>query len=98
MDEKNFVEVMPGEKKPKDPRMEKMDAQFLPALPATILILGQCGSGKSSALWSMMTKGYVTGKTKKKSIFDEALIYIGTLDAKSSFEKMPIENKLIMTG
>ena len=97
MDEKNFVEVMPGEKKPKDPRMEKMDAQFLPALPATILILGQCGSGKSSALWSMMTKGYVTGKTKKKSIFDEALIYIGTLDAKTSFEKMPIENKLILT-
>ena len=31
MDEKNFVEVMPAEKKPKDPRMEKMDAQFLPA-------------------------------------------------------------------
>jgi hypothetical protein len=45
----------------------------------------------------MMTKGYVTGKTKKKSIFDEALIYIGTLDAKTSFEKMPIENKLILT-
>ena len=35
--------------------------------------------------------------TVKKSIFDEALIYIGTLDAKTSFEKMPIENKLIMT-
>jgi len=97
MDEKDFVEVMPGEKKPKDPRMERMDAQFLPSLPATILVLGQCGSGKSSALWSMMTKGYVTGKNKKKSIFDEALIYIGTMDAKTSFEKMPIENKLIMT-
>ena len=97
MDETDFVEVMPSEKKPKDPRMEKIDAQFLPALPATILILGQCGSGKSSALWSMMSKGYVTGKTKKKSIFDEALIYIGTLDAKPSFEKMPIENKLVLT-
>jgi len=45
----------------------------------------------------MMSKGYVTGKTKKKSIFDEALIYIGTLDAKPSFEKMPIENKLVLT-
>ena len=97
MDETDFVEVMPSEKKPRDARIEKMDAQFLPQLPATILILGQCGSGKSSALWSMMSKGYVTGKTKKKSIFDEALIYIGTLDAKPSFEKMPIENKLIMT-
>lgn len=97
MDETDFVEVMPSEKKPRDARIDKMDAQFLPQLPATILILGQCGSGKSSALWSMMSKGYVTGKTKKKSIFDEALIYIGTLDAKPSFEKMPIENKLIMT-
>ena len=97
MDETDFVEVMPSEKKPRDARIEKMDAQFLPQLPATILILGQCGSGKSSALWSMMSRGYVTGKTKKKSIFDEALIYIGTLDAKPSFEKMPIENKLIMT-
>ena len=97
MDEKNFVEVMPAEKKPKDPRMEKIEAQFLPPLPATILILGQCGSGKSSALWSLLTKGYVTGKTKKKSIFDEALIYLGTLDAKASFENLPIENKLIMT-
>ena len=97
MDETDFVEVMPSEKKPRVARIEKMDAQFLPQLPATILILGQCGSGKSSALWSMMSKGYVTGKTKKKSIFDEALIYIGTLDAKPSFEKMPIENKLIMT-
>jgi GTPase SAR1 family protein len=77
--------------------MEKIEAQFLPPLPATILILGQCGSGKSSALWSLLTKGYVTGKTKKKSIFDEALIYLGTLDAKASFEKLPIENKLIMT-
>jgi hypothetical protein len=97
MDETDFVEVMPSEKKPRDPRMEKIEAQFLPALPATILILGQCGSGKSSALWSMMSKGYVTGKNKKKSIFDEALIYIGTLDAKPSFDRMPIENKLVMT-
>jgi hypothetical protein len=96
MDEKDFVEVMPSEKKPKDPRMEKIEAQFLPLLPATILVLGQCGSGKSSAVWSMLTKGYVTGKGKK-SIFDEMLVYLGTLDSKASFEKLPVENKLIMT-
>jgi len=98
MDEDNFVEVMPSEVKPKDKRMEKMDgAEFLPSLPATFLVLGQCGSGKSSILWSLLTKGYVTGETKKKSIFDEMLIYLGTLDAKGSFEKLPCDNKLILT-
>jgi hypothetical protein len=96
MDDTNFVEVMPSEKKPRDPRMDKIEAQFLPDLPATILVLGQCGSGKSSSLWSMLTKGYVTGKGKK-SIFDELLVYLGTLDSKASFEKLPVENKLIMT-
>lgn len=98
MDEDNFVEVMPSEHKPKDKRMEKMDgAEFLPSLPATFLVLGQCGSGKSSILWSLLTKGYVTGETKKKSIFDEMVIYLGTLDAKGSFEKLPCDNKLILT-
>lgn len=96
MDDTNFVEVMPSEKKPRDPRMDKIEAQFLPQLPATILVLGQCGSGKSSSVWSMLTKGYVTGKGKK-SIFDELLVYLGTLDSKPSFEKLPVENKLIMT-
>jgi len=96
MDDTDFVEVMPSEKKPKDPRLEKIEAPFLPSLPATILVLGQCGSGKSSSLWSMLTKGYVTGKGRK-SIFDELLVYLGTLDSKASFEKLPVENKLIMT-
>jgi len=99
MDETNFVEVMPSEIKPKDKRFEKMDIQFLPPIPSTFLVLGQCGSGKSSFLWSVMTKGYVykskTGKVK--SLFDELIVYLGTLDALSSFEKMPVKNKLILT-
>jgi hypothetical protein len=57
--------------------------------------LGKCGSGKSSILWTILTKGYVYGKSKK-SIFDEALIYLGTLDAKESFNRLPIKNKLIL--
>ena len=92
-------EVMPAENKPKDKRLDKIEAKFLPALPATFYVLGSCGSGKSSILWTLLTKGYVyhSKKTKKvKSVFDEALIYLGTLDAKASFEKLPIENKLIM--
>lgn len=97
MDESGFVEVMPSESKPKDKRMERIEAKFLPTLPATFLVLGQCGSGKSSCLWSLMSKGYVTGEKKKKSIFDELLIYLGTLDARPSFEKIPVENKLILT-
>ena len=97
MDE-NFIEVMPSEHKPKDKRMEKMDgADFLPTLPATFLVLGQCGSGKSSILWSLLTKGYVTGEKKKKSVFDEALYFLGTMDAVDSFRKIPIENHLILT-
>lgn len=88
-------EVIPCENKPVDKRMEKMDKKFLPKLPATFYILGNCGSGKSSILWTLLTKGYVYGKNNK-SIFDEALIYLGTQDAKEAFEKLPIKNKLIL--
>jgi hypothetical protein len=99
MNETNFIEVMPSEMKPIDNRMEKMELKFLPPIPSTFLILGQCGSGKSSFLWSVMTRGYVyTGKSGKvKSLFDELLIYLGTLDSLASFEKMPVNNKLILT-
>ena len=93
----NFIEIMPSEKKPIDRRLGKLQYDFLPKLPATFLILGQCGSGKSSCLWSLMSKGYVTGKTKKKSVMDELIVYLGTLDARESFERMPVENKLILT-
>jgi hypothetical protein len=91
-------EVVPAESKPQDKRLGKIEAKFLPSLPATFYLLGACGSGKSSILWTLLTKGYVyqSKKGKKKSVFDEALIYLGTLDAKTSFEKLPIENKLIM--
>jgi len=89
------IEIMPGEIKPKDKKLDDIP-EFLPKLPATILILGQCGSGKSSCLWSLMTKGFVYGKSKK-SVFSELCVYLGTLDARSSFEKMPVENKIILT-
>jgi ABC-type dipeptide/oligopeptide/nickel transport system ATPase component len=88
---------MPSEFKKKDPRLSKMDGvKFVPEVPATILVLGQCGSGKSSILWSLLTKAYVVGKTKKKSVFDEALYFLGTADAEDCFKKIPIENHLIL--
>jgi len=89
------IEVMPSEVKPHDKKLDDIP-DFLPKLPATILIFGQCGSGKSSCLWSLMSKGFVYGK-QKKSVFHELIVYLGTLDAKSSFEKMPVENQLILT-
>lgn len=95
--EESFVEVMPSEIKPRDKRLDNLDYKFLPDLPATFLILGQCGSGKSSCLWSLMSRGYVTGEKKKKSVFAECITYLGTLDAKASFEKFPIDNHLILT-
>lgn len=97
-EEAGFIEVMPSEKKPKDKRIDKMERKFLPILPATFLVLGQCGSGKSSFLWSIMTKGYVYNgkKGNKKSVFDELVVYLGTQDAIASFDKMPVKNKLIL--
>jgi hypothetical protein len=88
-------EVCPAENKPKCKKLAKMEHKFLPPIPATIYILGSCGAGKSSILWTLLTQGYVYGE-KKKSVFHEAIIYLGTLDAKPAFEKLPIKNKLIL--
>jgi hypothetical protein len=97
MNAETFIEVMPAEFKKKDPRLAKMDGvAFVPEIPATILVLGQCGSGKSSILWSLLTKAYVIGGKKKKSVFDEALYFLGTADAEDCFRKIPIENHLIL--
>lgn len=84
-------DVIPAENKPHDKRIDKLHNKFLPKLPATFYIMGQCGSGKSSILYTLLTQGYIYGK-KNKSIFDEAVVYLGTLDAKKSFEELPIKN------
>lgn len=59
------------------------------------MILGRCGSGKSSILYSLLSEGYTYGKNKK-SIFDEGIVYLGTQDAISAFEKLPIKNHIIL--
>jgi hypothetical protein len=59
------------------------------------MVLGRCGSGKSSILYSLITEGYTYGK-KKKSIFDEGIVYLGTQDAISAFEKLPIKNHIVL--
>ena len=86
---------MPAEKKPKDRRIDKINFKDLPKIPANILLLGRCGSGKSSILYSLLTKGFTYGP-KHKSLFDEAVFYIGTLDSKHIFENLPIKNSLVL--
>lgn len=89
------ISVIPAEDKPKDPRMEHLRYKNLPKLPANMMILGRCGSGKSSILYSLLQEGYTYGK-KKKSIFDEGIVYLGTQDAISAFQKLPIKNHIVL--
>ena len=89
------IEVIPSEVKPKDKRLEKMKyKESLPPHPANICILGRCGSGKSCCLYSMLKTGYVTDKGK--SIFDEMVVYLGTLDAVDAFKALPCKNIIIL--
>lgn len=57
------------------------------------MILGRCGSGKSSILYSLLTEGYMH---KGKSLFDEAVIFLGSMDSVETFESLPIKNKVIL--
>jgi GTPase SAR1 family protein len=75
--------------------MEMLNYKELPKLPANVMILGQCGSGKSSVLWSLISEGYTYGKNKK-SIFDEGIVYLGTQDAVDAFKKLPIKNHIVL--
>lgn len=88
------VDAIPSENKPIDKRLAELHYPVF-KLPANVMILGRCGSGKSSILYSLLTKGLVYGK-KNKSIFDESIIYLGTQDSKYAFENLPIKNSLIL--
>ena len=89
------INAIPSEDKPIDKRLKNLNYKNLPKLPATFCVLGRCGSGKSSILYSLLTEGYTHGKSKK-SIFDEAIIYLGSQDSIKAFEKLPINNKLVL--
>ena len=95
MAEDLIIETIPSENKPEDKRIKNMNYKNLPKLPATFCVLGRCGSGKSSILYSLLTKGYTYGKNNK-SVFDEAIIYLGSQDSIHAFEKIPIENKIVL--
>jgi len=89
------IHPIPSENKPIDKRIKALNYKTLPKLPATIMILGRCGSGKSSILYSLLKEGYTYGK-QKKSVFDEAVVWLGTQDADHAFNKLPIKNSLVL--
>ena len=86
------VKVIPSEEKPPDKRIKKIKYE-LPKIPSNMFFLGRCGSGKTCALYSLLNEGYVHNG---KSIFDEIVIYLGTLDAAESFKKLPCKNILVL--
>jgi len=86
---------IPSENKPEDKRIKALNYKYLPKLPANIMVLGRCGSGKSSILYSLLTEGYTYGK-KKKSVFDECITYLGSQDSISTFKKLPIKNNIVL--
>ena len=86
------VKVIPSEEKPPDKRIKKIKYE-LPKIPSNMFFLGRCGSGKTCALYSLLNEGYVY---KGKSIFDEIVCYLGTLDAAESFKKLPCKNILVL--
>jgi GTPase SAR1 family protein len=87
------INIIPSEKKPRDKRLDQIQYK-LPPHPANICILGRCGSGKSCCLYSMLKDGYVD--SKKKSVFDEIVVYLGTMDAVGAFEGLPCKNVAVL--
>lgn len=88
------IRPIPSEIKPRDKRLEKMKFKaILPRLPANIMCLGRAGAGKSSCIYSLLHDGYVV---RGKSVFDEIIVYLGTLDSAHSFESLPCKNVVIL--
>jgi hypothetical protein len=88
------VKPIPSEDKPRDKRLDRMKHKdSLPKLPANIMCLGRAGAGKSSCVYSMLNDGYVV---KGKSVFDEIVVYLGTLDSVDSFKSLPSKNIVIL--
>jgi hypothetical protein len=89
------IDAIPSENKPIDPALANLGYD-LPKLPATFMMLGRCGSGKSSILWALLTKGYMKGKKKDKSVFHEIIVYLGSQDSVDAFKKLPCKNLIVL--
>ena len=67
--------------------------QVPPETPANMCILGRVGTGKSSCMYSLLSKGYVNGK---KSVFDEMVFYIGNQESDHAIQQLPCKNIAIL--
>jgi hypothetical protein len=86
-----LVEGIPQRETLPDPRriklMERMaakgiDPAMLPITPATIIVAGRIGSGKSSIMYSWL-------KNQFPRYYDECLIFCASADSKDAFESLP---------
>lgn len=89
------IKPIPSENKKRSKLLDKINVKNLPKLPTTCLILGSVGSGKSSCLYSMLTEGYVYGKSKK-SVFDEMVFYLGNLESNDTFGGVKCKSKCVL--
>ena len=87
------IKTIPSEFHIEDKRIKKIKYE-LPKIPSNMFFLGRCGSGKSSAVYTMLNEGYIH---KGKSIFDEVVVYLGTLDSIETWKSLPCKNILVLT-
>jgi len=86
-----LVEGIPQRETLPDARREKLlakmeekglDSSMLPVTPATIIVAGRIGSGKSSIMYSWL-------KNMFPRYYDEVLIFCASEDSREPFEKLP---------
>lgn len=86
------IKVMPSEHKTEDKRIKKIKYE-LPKIPSNMLFCARAGGGKTSLLYTMLNEGYIVNG---KSIFDECIIFLGTLDGVDAFKELPIKNIIVL--
>lgn len=86
------IKVMPSEIQVADKRLKKIKYD-LPKIPSNMLFCARAGGGKTSLLYTMLNEGYVVNG---KSIFSEAIFFIGTLDGVEAFKNLPIKNIVVL--
>jgi len=76
------IEIMPSEEYGVDKRFLKLpDNEILFKPPFTMACIGTIGAGKTSFAYTLMNKLY-------KNYFDELVVVCGTIDSKSTWEKV----------
>jgi hypothetical protein len=86
------IEPIPSENKPKDKRLSELPYD-LPKLPSNFAVLGRVGTGKTSCVYSLLSKGYVVNG---KSVFTEIVCYIGNKESDKAFKDLPCENVKVL--